>query len=155
MPEFAELKGLRELDRKLEKLGPKLGFKTLRSAMMKSSTPMFKLAKANAQATGVKNQDAGATAAAMGRWTRKEKGAKVVTLFLGPKNKNKKALALWNARHDREITRLTHFHLLEFGSIHGPAQPFLRPAFKAGSGQYIRSFQRELRAAIDKAVKSA
>jgi HK97 gp10 family phage protein len=149
MVEEVRIDGLRELDRKLVKLGSQAGFKALRAAMMKSSTPMFKMARANALATGIKGQDAGATAAAMGRWSKKTKQHEV-TLWLGPKNKNKKALALWNAKHGKEVKRLTHFHLVEFGSINGPAQPFLRPAFAANARGYIAGFGAELRRAIEK-----
>ncbi len=151
MSEFFKVEGLRELDQQLAQLDTKIGFKVLRSAMMAATRPMFAAAKASAQSTGVKGFDAGATAAAMGRWTRKI-DQNTTTLFLGPKNKNKKALALWNAKHGVNISRLQHFHLLEFGSINGPAQPFLRPAFQRTAPTVARELGKQLRIAIDKAV---
>jgi len=154
MVETVKIEGLRELDRKLSKLPKAVGFKALRGAMMASTTPMLKLAKANALATGVRNRDAGATAAAMGRWVRKIH-SKSTVLFLGPKNKAKKALAIYNAHHGTEVTRLKHFHLVEFGSIHGPAQPFLRPAFHAMRHSTARRFGVELKKQIEKAAKLA
>ncbi len=152
MTEIVRIDGLKELDRKLSKLPKDVGFKTLRSALMQTSTKMFKMAKANAEATGIRGYDAGATAAAMGRWTRKMSETRTV-LFMGPKNKNKKALALWNERHGRQVKRLNHFHLVEFGSVHGPAQPFLRPAIEASRGQIIRDFGKKLGMLIEKAAK--
>lgn len=146
---FAELKGISELDKKLAKLGPQVGFKALRGGLMGASRPMFQAAKRSAEATGIKGYDAGATAAAMGRWTKKT-GPKQTTLFLGPKNKHKKALALYNAKHGTEIKRLRHFHLLEFGSVKMAAQPFLRSAFEATKMTFIRNFGNELRKSIEK-----
>jgi len=154
MAETIKLEGLKELDRKLATMPTKLGFKALRSGMMAASRVMFLAAKANAQATGIAGRDAGSTAAAMGRWVRKV-NPRVTTLFMGPKNKNKKALALWNEMHGAEAKRLNHFHLLEFGSIHGGAQPFLRPAFEATKHQVARDFGKHLGAAIEKVAKSA
>lgn len=150
--DFIKLEGLKALDKKLAKLGKEVGFKVLRSGLMQASKPMFVAAKANAAATGIKGFDAGATAIAMGRWTRKTSKSKT-TLFMGPKNKFKKAVTAWNEFHGRDAKRLNHFHLLEFGSIHGGAQPFLRPAFMAHASAVARSFGRELGKAIDKQAK--
>lgn len=151
MAETVRVRGLRQLDRRLATLPTKVGFKALRSGMMKASLPMFKLAKSNAQSVGIKALDAGSTAAAMGRWTRKLSPTRTA-LFMGPRNKNKKALALWNTFHGKDAKRLNHFHLVEFGSVNGPAQPFLRPAFEAAKLQYVQSIRREIDRAIDKAV---
>lgn len=155
MAETVKLTGLRELDAKLARLDAKTGFKVLRSAMMNASKPMFLTARANANATGVKGFDAGATAAAMGRWTKKTTD-KRTTLFIGPKNKAKKAVSLWNQKHGTSVKRISHFHLVEFGSRRGPAQPFLRPAFDSTKHEVARNFGRELAKAIDKqAAKNA
>ncbi len=148
------LEGLRELDRKLAALPKKVGFKTLRSAMMQAAKPMFLAAKANASAVGIRNFDSGATAAAMSRYTTRLSPTRTA-LWIGPKNKHKAALALWNAKNDGDAKRLRHFHLVEFGSIRGPAQPFMRPAFEMTRHAVARSFGTELARAIDKAVKLA
>ena len=147
---FIKLEGLQALDAKLAAMDKKLGFKTLRSAMMESSKPMFLTARNNAQATGIKGFDAGATAAAMGRWTKKIKDNRTV-LFLGPKNKAKKAVNLWNQKHGTKAVRLNHFHLVEFGSVKGPGQPFLRPAFDAHKVSVARNFGKNLARQIEKA----
>jgi HK97 gp10 family phage protein len=154
MAETIKLSGLKELDRKLAAMDKKVGFKTLRSAMMEASKPMFLLARTKAQATGVRGFDAGATAAAMGRWTKKIKSNRTV-LFIGPKNKAKKAVNLWNAKHGTKATRLNHFHLVEFGSVKGPGQPFLRPAFDATKVSVARNFGKVLARQIEKAAGRA
>ncbi len=154
MAETIKLSGLKELDAKLAKMDKAVGFKTLRSALNDTSKPMFVLAKQKAQATGVKGFDAGATAAAMGRWTKKIKEKQTV-LFMGPKNKAKKAVNLWNQKHGTNVKRISHFHLVEFGSARGPAQPFLRPAFDATKVQMARDFGKNLAARIEKAAGRA
>lgn len=152
MAETIKLEGLKELDAKLARLETKTGFKVLRAALMEASKPMFLVAKQNASATGVRGFDAGATAAAMARYVKKITPQRTV-LFLGPKNKSKKALNLWNAKHGQNIKRLNHFHLVEFGSAKGPAQPFLRPAFDATKVSVARSFGRILAKQIEKVAR--
>lgn len=153
MSDFIRVDGLKELDAQLAGLGTVAGFKALRGGMMGASRPMFQAIKANANATGIRGFDAGSTAAAMGRWTRKTTPTRT-TLFIGPRNKNKKALALWNAKHNANITRLNHFHLVEFGSINGPAQPFMRPGFETTKLIVVQNFARELRKSIAKQAAS-
>lgn len=154
MAEFIKLQGLKELDQKLARMDQKTGFKALRSAMMEASRPMFVAAKTNALATGIKGFDAGSTAAAMSRYTKKVSPKRTV-LFVGPKNKAKKALDLWNRKHGQNATRLRHFHLVEFGSIKGPAQPFLRPAFEQTKVGVARSFGKILAKQIEKVGRRA
>ena len=141
--DLIKIQGLRELDAKLAQLPTKVGFKVLRSAMMASTSGMFKAARRNAEATGVKGYDSGATAAAMSRWVKKASPTKTI-LYLGPRSKNKKALAIWNAKFNANVTRLRHFHLLEFGSERGPAQPYLRPAFAANARMAAESFKTNI-----------
>lgn len=147
-----KLDGLKELDAKLAAMGSDLGFKALRGAMMAASTPMFKDAKANAAATGAPASDA--TAAAMGRWTRKTSETKT-TLFMGPRNKNKKARALYEAYYGRDFKRLSYFHLTEFGTVRSKAQPFLRPAFQSNAPVFLRNFAAELRKSIERVARRA
>jgi len=149
MAETIKLFGLKELDAKLARMDAKLGAKALRSALNEAAKPMFLKARSNAQATGIKGFDAGATAAAMGRFSKKE-GPKRLILFVGPKNKAKRAVNLWNQKHGTDVKRLSHFHLVEFGSIKGPAQPFLRPAFENTKVAVARSFGKILAAQIEK-----
>lgn len=150
--ETMKLHGLKELDAKLARMETKVAFKALRGAMMESMKPMFLRARANAQATGIKGFDAGATAAAMGRYVKKIHSTRTA-LFLGPKNKAKKAVSLWNAKHNKRAKRLNHFHLVEFGSIHGGAQPFLRPAFEVTKYSTAQNFGKILAKQIEKAGK--
>lgn len=154
MPDdIVRIDGIKELDAKLASMGSVAGFKALRSGLRIASKPMFKAARANAQAAGIRQRDSGATAAAMGTGTYKISPTKTA-FYIGPKNKSKRGLALWNAANspDDPVTRLRHFHLVEFGSINGPAQPFMRPAFDSTKMEVVRRFGDALREAIDKQV---
>lgn len=146
---FARVEGLDNVEKMLNELGTVNGFKALRSGLMAASKPMFLAARANAAATGLKGQDSDAMAAAMSRGTRKDTPTQT-TLWIGPRNKNKKALAIYNAFHNRNVKRLNYFHLVEYGSIHGGAQPFMRPAFAATAQAVVNNLGNEIGKAVDK-----
>jgi HK97 gp10 family phage protein len=154
MAEFVKVEGLKNVEKLLTNLGPALGFKALRSGMMAASRPMFLAAKANAAATGLKGYDSDAMAAAMSRGTRKVTPNRT-TLWIGPKNKHKKALAIYNSYHGTDLKRLPYFHLVEWGAERGEkgsmsAQPFMRPAFAATSRMVVSNLGDEIRKAVDK-----
>lgn len=121
MAEKVEVKGLRELEKQLLKLKVKAGKKVLRKASMAAIKPITDQAKINALAV----RDSGALALAMGRWARagKQVGSQIVasraamTVFTGPKSKNKRAIAAWMSQHPghKPINRIRHAHLAEFG----------------------------------------
>ena len=130
-------------------LGPVAGFKALRSGLMAASRPMFVAAKANAISTGLKGYDSDAMGAAMARGTRKITKNRT-TLWIGPRNKNKKALAIYNAYHGTDYKRLNYFHLVEWGSVNGGAQPFMRPAFESTKLVVVSNLAKEIGKAVDK-----
>lgn len=146
-----KVRGLEGLDKALAAMGRDLGFKALRSGLMAASKPMLLAATISASTTGIKGRDSGAIAAAMGRQVKKASN-RVTVLKIGPKNKSKKALAIWNAKNPSKTPakRLTHFHLVEFGSVHGGAQPFMRPAFDATKAIVVLKFAKEVRKAIER-----
>jgi len=147
-----KVEGLRELDRKLERLGEVAGKKALRGAMMDAANPIWKSARSNASAPSFK--DSGALAAAMGRWF-KQIGRTKFALFIGPRSKSRKGVALWTARHGRPPKNglLRHAHLMEFGTRNQPAEPFLRPAFYSNLSNATRIFATKLRERIIKATR--
>lgn len=149
MVDRVPVKGLKELDRALAKLDKTTGAKVLRGALYDATLPMFKAARANAAATGVRGFDVDALAAAMSRWSRVLK-KRTTAVFIGPRTKSKKALALYNDLHDTKIKGIRHGHLVEFGSQHGPAQPFLRPAFDSNKRLVVSRFSKRLATRIDK-----
>jgi HK97 gp10 family phage protein len=149
MTEFVKIEGLKNVEKLLIDLGPVSGFKALRSGLMKVSKPMFDAARANARGTGLRGHDSDAMAAAMSRGTRKLT-ANITQLWIGPRNKNAKALAIYNDFHHTKYKRLNYFHLVEWGSVNGPAQPFMRPAFAAHSRSAVDNLGKEIRNAVEK-----
>lgn len=156
MADPVRVEGLRELDRKLGKMEEVAAKKVLRGAMMDAANPIWRSARANAEATGIRGQDSGALAAAMGRWFR-VLGRKRFALFIGPRSRSAKGVALWSAKHGREPKggRLRHAHLTEFGTSKAPAQPYLRPAFDTQKGNAIRTLGRKLKARIEKIARTS
>jgi len=152
--DFVKVEGLKNVEKMLVELGPALGFKALRSGLMAASRPMFVAAKANAIGTGLAGHDSDAMGAAMSRGTRKDTPNRT-TLWIGPKNKHKKAIAIYNAYHGTNLKRLPYFHLVEWGATRGEkgnmaAQPFMRPAFAATAPLVVSNLGREIGKAIDK-----
>ena len=56
-------------------------------------------------------------------------------------------------RKGETVTTLKTAQLLEYGSSHQPAEPWLRPAFHAKAEESIRTVERELVAGVDRVVK--
>jgi len=146
---FAKVEGLKNVEKMLIALGPVAGFKALRSGMMAASKPMFLAARANAKATGLAGYDSDAMSAAMARGVRKD-NPNSTTLFIGPNPKSKKALAIYNSFHGTDHKLLRYFHLVEWGSIHGGAQPFMRPAFATTAHLVVNSLAKEIGKSVDK-----
>jgi HK97 gp10 family phage protein len=147
--DFIKVEGLQNVEKMLIDLGPAAGFKALRSGLMQASKPMFAAAKVAALATGLKGFGSDAMAAAMSRGTKKVTPHRT-TLWIGPKNKHKKALAIYNSAHGTNHKRLNYFHLVEWGAVHMAAQPFMRPAFAATSGMVVRNLGKEIGIAVNK-----
>lgn len=147
--DFVKIEGMKNVEKMLIKLGSVNGFKALRSGLMAASKPMLIAAKAAAMATGLKGHGSDAMAAAMSRGTKKVTPNRT-TLWIGPKNKHKKALAIYNSAHGTKITRLNYFHLVEWGSVKMAAQPFMRPAFAATSVGVVNNLGKEIGKAVDK-----
>ncbi len=156
-----DVEGLRELDRALKTIDVNMRGKIMRSALMKAAKPMFLSATQNALAI----RDSGALATAMGRWSRIGKQAlpgqpdgravknlRSVSVFIGPKMKDKKALTLWNAAHPQKEPAkfLRHAHLAEFGTGSFQGHRYMTRAFDANKIKFLFAFRFELKKRIDK-----
>jgi HK97 gp10 family phage protein len=153
-----KVEGLKELDRKLSMLSKSVSGatarKVMRGAMMDAASPIWKAARANANAVGIRGLDSGALAAAMGRWFKIVR-PNTFMLWIGPRSRSKAGVALWTSRHGREPKggRLRHAHMVEFGTKKDPAQPYLRPAFYQNVRRAVTIFSTKLRARIEKAAR--
>lgn len=55
----------------------------------------------------------------------------------------------------QKVDRAPHAHLVEFGTVNMPAEPFLRPAFEAKKEQAVTEMATVLRDGIERATKAA
>ena len=137
-----EIKGLRELERKLRALGPGLGGKTLRSATLQATLPAMKEARARIPTN---DRD----------YLKKTyKGRPVAPGFA------KRSIAR-RSRLSRDKTRATAdigvkpeafyaVHFVERGTRFQQAQPWLEPAFRSSQSKMVDRLSDRLRAKIDK-----
>lgn len=153
MAETIRVDGLKELDRQLAKLEKATGGKVLKGALMDAARPIWKAARTNAEATGIRGQDAGALAAAMGRWAKIVNKRRVI-VFIGPRKRSKKGLAVYNAKHGTDIRNLVHAHMVEFGTMKDPAQPYMRPAFEQNKLIAAQRFGKRLAERILKVTRT-
>jgi len=123
-----QVEGLKELEAKLIKLGGVAGGKVLRQALMAAANPMVKSAKAKVPVDRGKLKSNIRKRSKLG----KGKSNTVAEVMMGV---TKKA---W------------YGHLVEFGTINTPAQPFLRPAFDENKTKVVQLFRAQLEKRIKK-----
>lgn len=155
-----ELKGFDELDRQLAELGGILAEKANRQAMLRAIQPMVRAAQLNA----LKIAKSGSLAIAMGARYKRELsratlfGKQVVeaaVVSVGPIRRDSAARAAYTVYYHRSrlVTGIRHGHLVEYGTKHSPAMPFLRPAFDSRAAAVVRGYGLELRTAIDRVAR--
>jgi HK97 gp10 family phage protein len=147
--------GLKEVDAELKKLGSKEGTKVLRRAMLIATAPIVKQAQANAP------KRSGALAESIGSrfGVGREEGLRSsilpplggrFTVVIAPLRKSRVAVALYNLVYGRRRPDIYHGHLVEFGTRHSRAQPFLKPALDAKAPQAVHSLASEIKAGIER-----
>lgn len=158
-----EVEGFAELERKLLALPKAVGVKALTAGLRAGAAPMVRGAKIFVP------RRSGALAASIGTWSRRGKyGDHISSVFVGPKRKSKKAVALYQNYYGKNKTRMAfsrkviekdrdsirHGHLIEFGTIKMPAKPYLLPAFDANRSAAVDRFAAKVRAYIEKVARS-
>jgi len=165
----AEMQGLQSALKAMRAAFPKDAKKqkqilngAMRASANKSILPTAKLlakqgdgSGALSEALGIRNMNA--------RTLRKNgvpAGIQVV-----PVRANMKAMALYVAHYYTSrgktpppgilTSGIRHGHLVEFGSAHNTASPFLWPAASAGKPSYIRGFAGEMKNKTESAVRRA
>lgn len=117
MPDVIKVGGLKELQANLKRLGTVSGTKTMRASLLTATKPILDKAKASAPVRS------GALREAEGRTFRVEHEGPTATfsVFIGPKTRNRTAIALYNLvyRPKRQRRGIIHGHLLEFGTRTG------------------------------------
>ncbi len=142
MAELFKIQGARELDKVLQKLPRKMGEKALRSALMSASKPMLDEMKRRAPVRGSglakrfrvgakKGRLPGFLRASIRRRAIKSKDRLAVTVLVG-------------------AFRVFYAQMVEFGTKHSPARPFVRPAFDGNAVGAIGTIGKKLGEQIEK-----
>lgn len=142
-----EVKGLRELREKMRQLSTKVATKVAVSATGAAARVIKKKAVTNI--TSNPSIDTGSLRASVITKKVPKSQAQVtsehiVTVRGRGKPYNKKG---------QKINRAPHAHLVEFGTVNMPAEPFLRPAFDNGKTEALNAMVDRLATGIAKASK--
>lgn len=157
-----KVKGLKEIEAQLVKLGSKDGTRVLRAAMLKGAKPIEEQARANASA--IKRSGAlglsigsrflvGAQKAAASLFIQLPAMGGRFTVTIAPLLKSKLAISLYNLRYRRKRRGIYHGHFLEYGTAKSSKRPFLKPALDTRGAQAISIFADEIRKGIDRMLR--
>ena len=145
-----EVDGLRALGQAMKALGNEVGTRIARSATAAAAKPVRR--EAVARIVSSPSVDTGSLRDAV-IVKRAGKGETtgltsehLVTVRGRGKPFNKKG---------QKVARAPHAHLVEFGTVNMPAEPFLRPAFEAKKREAVDEMSKALQRGIDRAAKKA
>lgn len=162
-----KVEGLRALDARLAEVGALAGRKMLTRAVRRSLIPLEKRTTANAESIA----RSGALAQSVRIVTVKPRATETVSVQVGPKKRDRRALALRRIYYRRKDRGIFYGHLVEFGHRIGtratgwlrklrartgggtsrgtvPARPWFRPAWDATRAGIVPEFQRLLAAGL-------
>jgi HK97 gp10 family phage protein len=152
--------GLKELQAKLIEIGSVAGTKAMRSAMFTASKPILDRAKANAPVrSGALRQAISRTFAVRsmgGAYHFGEVPGSRFSILVGPKTKNRVALALYNLvyKPKRQRRGIYHGHFLEFGTSRGTKRTdFLRRAIESSASEAVNKLAEALKKRIEAVVR--
>lgn len=143
-----QVKGLRELGAAMKALGNEMGLKIARAATGAAAQPVKKRAIANiiaSPAVDTGSLKASVIVKRLGKKESKLTSEHIVTVRGRGKRK----------KDGTRQTEAPHASKVEFGTVHMPAEPFLRPAFDSQKGAALTAMQDTLRRRIAKANKGA
>lgn len=152
MPVVADIKieGMAELEARLLELDALAGRKLLRRAVRRSLIPLHKAAKANAESIA----KSGALAQAIKIGNVTAQGLEAVAAEVGPKRKDKRALALRNIFYRRRDKGIYYGHIVEFGFQAGRTKvrgrAWFSSAWNATRTGIVPQFERILRLGLQR-----
>ena len=136
-----KIEGLEELRRALQEAGPKLAKRAMRKALRKGAEVFVEAAKSRAPVLkeGTPQRRPGelrdSIDASIKLSTKEEKGV----AHIGPKSEKGKGSQQPGV----------YGMFVEFGSVHGPAQPYMRPAFEGSRERALEVVQNEIRDGLE------
>jgi HK97 gp10 family phage protein len=143
-----DLRGSKKMIAGFNKLSEAVGWKVAGKAANKALTPMVTAAKKNLQA----GQDTGTLRKSIGKVKRVYKTSGVVAVIVGVKSGEK--YWAFSTRDGRLHKPRKYAHLVEYGTSHSAAKPFMRPAFNSTKRKsqsiYVRQMKKGIREEVRK-----
>jgi len=136
-----EVQGLKGVEDALSQAGPKLAKRALRKALSAAGQTMVGAAKRRAPVLtkATKQRRPGELRDSVGMTIRLSPKGESGMVHVGPvkdKARGKQAPGVWGL-------------FVEFGSVHGAAQPFMRPAFEQSNQPALEKFTDVIRVAVE------
>lgn len=154
------VRGLKELEARLREMGSVAGTKAMRSAMFTATKPILDRAKANAPvrsgALRLALSRTFAVAATGGRLLFGDAPGTRFSILIGPKVRNRTAIALYNLVYKPRTPRrgIFHGHLVEFGTSRGTRRTdFLKRALESSVSESVNKLAEALRKRIEAAAR--
>lgn len=151
-----EVKGLRELEARLLELDALAAQKLLRRAARRSMIQLERQATSNAESFA----RSGALAESIKIVNVKPKGNETVAVQVGPKKKDRRAVALQNIYYGRKRKGIFYGHLVEFDrgvrGISGrrvSGKPWFTPAWNSTKSGIVPEFQKILAQGLARIAK--
>lgn len=138
MAKGLKIQGLESLQKQLEQLTQATTKKVLRSSGRKALNVYVKDAK------GKVPVDTGNLKKSIGIISAKRQGKEKVNLIAGPRRAKGKEMQVDGETVMKGEMKGYHAHLVEFGTVEMPAQPYLRPALDATQDQIIKTYSEEI-----------
>lgn len=145
-----EVKGLAELDARLQELGALAGAKLVRRVLRKVAKPMYQRAVAGAQSV----QKSGALAVSVSLYNKRPTGNQIARVAVGSRARQKVAVHVHNAYYNRQRKGVFYGWMLEKGHRVGrnggrvAGRPWFEPAVRASENQAVSDFVGELAKAV-------
>lgn len=145
-----ELKGMKELNARLDELGALAQKKLLSRVLRRVAKPIPPIARAIMG----RFRKSGALASAVGVYARRTRGQEVAALQVGALKTQRTALFVHNAYYGRRYKGIFYGHLLEFGHRAGKAgrvaaRPWLSLTMRSQGPRLAPAFVSEMRRALD------
>ena len=137
-----KLTGMRELARAIDKLPKELQRRAESSAIRGGCKPILKAAKGNVA------KDTGLLKKSLGNTVRTVRGK--TTGRVGPRRGFKKTVT----RNGKSVVSdpTKYAHLVEYGTSHSAAKPFIRPAIESTEGQVVAEMASAYNKNLDRVV---
>ena len=137
-----EVHGLKGVEEALSQAGPKLAKRAMRKALQAGGELLMNSAKSRApvlKGPGTRHRQPGELRDSIGmkiKLSPKEEAGRVSVGPLKDKSKGRQSPGVWGM-------------FVEFGSVHGAAQPFMRPGFDSAAKPALDAFTDVIRANVE------